>query len=361
MEHVFYILIVILFVILMNNYAVEGVDNLNLEYVNKKTSKESIKYCAAIEGTADYATDCLNKFYYNTDTKQIEACFTIYPDRSSPNAPVYNCHSPHENLSDPGNLEWQKTVNNFINNEAACGGDYKSCPTCDDNAYYSLVNGSLCSSNLETCNSCLTNKLISWNNPNSYDRILYDDGVEEQPSTISYNGPNPLKDCSDTTNFCKKQQSDCFNDIRAGIADIKGDSSITCSNESILKNIEGKTIISDKCKYDKVPVVGKDIWLKQFLETDRYCDPTATGKQKDDWKCQRNLPKYCKTKDDCEYDMSEQTCVCRPPNILLNNEECGIPTCPGLDVPGTCPAGEEPHMDYFVGALHPICDCKRIG
>lgn len=85
------------------------------------------------------------------------------------------------------------------------------------------------------------------------------------------------------------------------------------------------------------------MWLKQFLETDRYCDPTATGPG--DWECDRNIPDYCRNKDDCEYDMSAKKCICRPPKTLLHNGECGIPTCGNKassegSSSDTCPQGE---------------------
>lgn len=354
--HVFYILIVILFVVLMNNYAVEGLKNLNLEYVNKMTSKESIEYCKGIPKSWQDKDSCLSKFYYNTDTNQIEAC--IGDILHIKEHYWMRCNSKHDD--DYYGDRAEKDIDNHLTCKKADDKDpdtYQSCPNCDDNSFYSLDEKRRCTDNLDICNSCLTDDTISWNNSESKDRIASKGTAYGDPSdnSISYKGTNPLKDCSNTTEFCEEQQSDCFDDIRLRFADIKGNSSETCSNESILNTIERKKIISDKCKYDNVPVVGEDVWLKQFLETDGYCDPTATT----DWKCQRSLPKYCKTKDDCEYDMEKKQCICRPPKTLLNNGECGIPTCPGKSVPGgTCPEGKEPHMFAPFGATHPICECN---
>lgn len=323
MEHVFYILIVILFVVLMNNYAIEGV--ANLEYVNKMTSEKSIKYCnklVALRKTSN--PNCLNKFYYNTDTNKIEACFGWLYERNKYDYGV-SCYSPREENS---------TIREFIDKNLICEGNYKSCPTCDDNSYYSLESGDKCSLDFKTCNSCLTNDTISWNNPESYEREYNINGVENEEN-ISYTGYNPLKDCNDTTKFCETLQNDCFSDIRAAISDIREDSSKTCSNESILEKIEENNIMSKKCKYDKVQIYAEDEWLKDFLETDRYCDPTAD----DTWKCQRDLPKYCITKDDCEYDMNAHKCICRPPLEMLQNDTCGIPDCGPIN-DGFCKAGQ---------------------
>ena len=340
--HMFYILIVILFVVLMNNYAVEGIDNLNLNYVKKMTSEDSIKYCDNLRVTDKIENpNCLSKFYYNTDTDKIEACFGYNYDISSWEYGV-DCHSPHY-IPDKPPDNWRRDRVNFIKDKANCEGPSKTCPTCDDNSFYSLDENHQCTDNLDICNRCLTSDNISWNNPNSYSRTYYGNAEEgqEYAADISYTGENPLKDCSNTTEFCSQQQSGCFSAIREAIADIKGNGNGECSNKSILKTIERRNIISTKCKYDKVPVVGEDVWLKQFLETDRYCDPTAT----DDWKCQRDLPKYCKNKDDCEYDMNAKKCICRPPNEVLNTGGCGIPTCGNKassegSSSDTCPQGE---------------------
>lgn len=323
MEHVFYILIVILFVALMNKCNVEGLD---LEYVNKMTSEQSVDFCKHYDESGSATNpNCLSKFYYNTDTNKIEACIGVYIDENYMPTGI-NCRSPH------GSIEGGKTVNQKMYSKLLCGGDFNTCPTCDNNTYYSL-DSNPCTKNLDQCNECLNSNTISWNNPNSFER-MYSSSGRGPPESISYNGSNPLKDCNNTTNFCEQIQGACFDDIREMISDIKENSSGTCSNESILETIEGRSIISDKCKYDKVSVTGEDVWLKQFLETDGYCDRNRNS----EWRCQRSLPAYCKG-DNCEYDMTGKQCICKHPNVPLQNDTCGIPDCgPAKD--GLCVAGQ---------------------
>ena len=82
-----------------------------------------------------------------------------------------------------------------------------TCPSCNDNTYYS-INGSKCTDNLDTCLKCKSASNINWMNKSSQERVK--NTSSDIPINYTYDGSNILKDCKDTSNFCKKQQSDCF-------------------------------------------------------------------------------------------------------------------------------------------------------
>ena len=142
--HVFYILIVILFVVLMNNYAIEGV--ANLEYVNKMTSEESIEYCKSFGEHWKNYDPCLSKFYYNTDTNQIEACIGYMVDEDNHYWIV--CNSMHDD--DYYTNSDKKTIDNYLTCKKPDDKNpntYQSCPNCDDNSFYSLDGNQRCTDN----------------------------------------------------------------------------------------------------------------------------------------------------------------------------------------------------------------------
>jgi len=224
------------------------------------------------------------------------------------------------------------TLNNKPKYESVGKCNNNSCPSCNDPTYYS-INGSKCADNLDTCLKCKSASNIGWENASSTTRKLEIGGNED----YKYDGENPLRDCKDTSKFCKQTQDSCINNLHEKVNRDINNSGTSCSIKNIKTSIDNNKYIIQDCTYDGIKIDQDNEIIDVYLNEKDYCNP-----KNEEWECNRDdsIPSDCSKKNStCTYDIHQQKCikVCKPPYELLNNNECGTPDCgPGQ---GECAQG----------------------